>query len=67
MTGADVRVGNYRYLLNQQTIIMKGTVKWFNKKKGYGFISGIQAVLTYGQRYVKDSKVTPTRVTITLN
>ena len=23
MTGADVRVGNYRYLLNQQTLITK--------------------------------------------
>ena len=22
MTGADVRVGNYRYLLNQQTLII---------------------------------------------
>ena len=31
------------------------------------YSSGVQAVLTYGQRYVKDSKVTPTRVIITLN
>ena len=27
MTGADVRVGNYRYLLNQQTLITKGFTK----------------------------------------
>lgn len=36
-----------------------------NTSKCYS--SGIPVVLAYGQRYVKDSKVTPTRVTITLN
>lgn len=36
-----------------------------NTSKCYS--SGVQAVLTYGQRYVKDSKITPTRVTITLD
>lgn len=36
-----------------------------NTSKCYS--NGIQAVLVYGQHYVKDSNVTPTKVTITLN
>ena len=34
MTGADVRVGNYRYLLNQQTLNRKNYTMHFTDNGG---------------------------------
>lgn len=50
MTGADVRVGNYRYLLNQQTLNRFdnaiGKMKWAGKEYGYPVHSSNGCYLT---------------------